>query len=134
MVHSWITVGTASSSTIHRKCRPVAAPGAGRADRRALKSGQAVRSLFMLLAFLILFSGFSMMRTAASPQAVSPAAKGELVISVDSGDTLWEIARTHTVVSMDTRQAVHAIMERNALRSASLKPGQELILPASLLT
>jgi len=86
-----------------------------------------------LFVFLILFSGFTLMHTFASTGEIKPATSHELIISVDSGDTLWELARTYKKNSMDTRQAIHLILDRNGLTSSDLKSGQSLIIPAHIL-
>ncbi|WP_391573435.1 LysM peptidoglycan-binding domain-containing protein [Cohnella sp.] len=94
---------------------------------------RAARGLFVLVAFLLLFSGFTLMRSFASTGELAPALNDEIVISVDSGDTLWELARTYKDPALDTRQAVHVLMERNRLSSPALQSGQELIFPANIL-
>lgn len=94
---------------------------------------RAARGLFVLVAFLLLFSGFTLMRSFASTGELEPASNDEIVISVDSGDTLWELARTYKDPALDTRQAVHVLMERNRLSSPALQSGQELIFPADIL-
>jgi LysM repeat protein len=48
--------------------------------------------------------------------------------SVHQGDTLWSIADT-VAPSQDPREYVALLVELNRLDSASLKPGQDLILP-----
>ena len=73
------------------------------------------------------------MHTSASADRTAPAAAGEVVLSVDSGDTLWEIAKRHMNPSLDTRAAVQSIMERNGLDSSSLRSGQQLIIPLNIL-
>ncbi|QJD82538.1 LysM peptidoglycan-binding domain-containing protein [Cohnella herbarum] len=52
---------------------------------------------------------------------------------MDSGDTLWHIAKLHMKDSLDTRQAVHDITQRNRLTSSEVKVGQALIIPADIL-
>jgi len=87
----------------------------------------------MIVAFLLLFSGFTLVRSFASTGELAPASSEEIVISVDSGDTLWELARTYKDPAIDTRQAVHVIMERNGLSAPDLQSGQQLIFPAKIL-
>jgi LysM repeat protein len=43
-------------------------------------------------------------------------------------DTLWAIAAQH--YAGDTREGVWQIEQRNHLRSATLRPGQTLVLPS----
>ena len=47
--------------------------------------------------------------------------------TVRAGDTLWEIASSH--YAGDPREAIERVERRNGLRSATLQPGQRLILP-----
>lgn len=49
--------------------------------------------------------------------------------SVHQGETLWSIADS-VAPDLDPREYVASLVELNRLESASLKPGQDLILPA----
>ena len=42
-------------------------------------------------------------------------------------DTLWSIAAKH--YAGDTREGIWQIQQRNHLRSATIRPGQTLVLP-----
>ncbi|MBO9598969.1 MAG: LysM peptidoglycan-binding domain-containing protein [Cohnella sp.] len=110
-----------------------ASRSATQAAARSHRGWKAARSLFILIAFLILFSGFAFAHTFASSEEGTPAGVGEIVIYVDSGDTLWELAAEYKKDHMDTRDAVHLLKKRNGLSSSSLHSGQELILPAKML-
>jgi LysM repeat protein len=58
---------------------------------------------------------------------VSHGAGPERTYVVKPTDTLWAIAaRSH---AGDTREGVWQIQQRNHLRSATLRPGQTLVLP-----
>lgn len=132
MVHSWVGVGSSSGSAIHKSAsnslsRPV------KPRVVSIQSWKFARALFFLLAFLILFSGFTLIHTSASSNEVKPATAAELVVSVDSGDSLWHIAKLYKKDSLDTRQAVHDITQRNRLTSSEVKVGQALIIPADIL-
>jgi hypothetical protein len=48
--------------------------------------------------------------------------------SVSQGDTLWSIAKSEAP-EQDPREYVAALVELNRLQTASLVPGQDLILP-----
>lgn len=91
------------------------------------------RAAFFVLAFVILFSGLTLMRTFASGEQVEPASASEMVIYADTGDTLWKLAASVKKPSMDTRQAVHLLMKRNQLSSSSIESGQSLIVPVEML-
>lgn len=54
------------------------------------------------------------------------AGKPELY-TVRAGDTLWAIVAAR--YPGDPREAIERVQRRNGLRSASLQPGQRLILP-----
>jgi LysM repeat protein len=73
------------------------------------------------------------MRSFAADEGVAPRTAEELVVSVDSGDTLWQLAATYKSDSVDTREAVHVLMKRNGLSSSTLEMGQTLIIPARIL-
>ena len=51
---------------------------------------------------------------------------------VDSGDTLWRIARQRGCNSRDTRELVYKIMEYNEMTRADLTPGDKLLIPSDL--
>lgn len=91
------------------------------------------RLSFLLAAFVILFAGFSFMRSFADESAAKPASAEERVVMVDSGDTLWSIAESVKRDGMDTRAVIHQIKKRNDLTSSSLRSGDRLIIPASVL-
>lgn len=73
------------------------------------------------------------MHSFASTDKASPATGKEILISVDSGDTLWQLAKTYKKNAMDTREAVRFLQKRNGLTTSEVKPGQSLIIPARIL-
>ncbi len=116
-------------------------PGAGAGDSRFITRSSAgsarpsgnsrLRRLLpyaaSVLLFLLIFSsfwGFS----GASSSLITPAAEGELTITVTSGDTLWSIAG-NSGLSNDIRRSVYMIKERNGLKDSDLQAGQTLIIP-----
>lgn len=70
-----------------------------------------------------------MMGTDASGSSPEAATNDEQVITVRTGDTLWEIARQFTDSKHDIRYVVYLIKDRNELHSAEIKSGQKLIIP-----
>lgn len=133
MVHSWViesSNGTAASSVGSVRRHPSIA---GRAVRRPGFSSKA-RAIFFIVSFLILFCGFSFMRSFAYSGDIPAADANEVSVTVDSGQSLWVIAREWKKSSLDTRQAVHEIMKRNGLDDAEIRAGQTLIIPAKLLS
>lgn len=132
MVHSWVTASSAPVSSI-RKSTTFKSGSTFKKLASIRHQLKLARGVFFIIAFLILFSGFTIVHTFASSDEVTPATGNELVISVDSGDTLWEVARAHKKDSMDTRQAVHAIQQRNGLTTSEVTVGQTLIIPSRLI-
>lgn len=64
----------------------------------------------------------------------SISARGEtnkqfISVHVNSGDTLWSIARTHSDETNDIREVVYNIQTENQLISSVIHPGQELLIP-----
>lgn len=132
MVHTWIS--GSSGSTIHnaafshRDNLP-----AKREAARFRHHWRAARGLFFIFSFLVLFSGLALMHTRASGSADGAPATGEIVVTADGGDTLWDIAKAYKKPSIDTRAAVFALKKRNDLSNSELQVGQEIIVPARLL-
>ncbi|OXS61025.1 hypothetical protein B1A99_05720 [Cohnella sp. CIP 111063] len=131
MVHTWVPAGAPAATKLHDTTRMTYTRGEKREQGSA--NWKAARGVFTLVAFLLLFSGFTLVRSFASTGELAPASSEEIVISVDSGDTLWELARTYKDPAIDTRQAVHVLMERNGLSAPDLQSGQQLIFPAKIL-
>ena len=50
-------------------------------------------------------------------------------ITVEHGDTLWQLARTHMPTNMDTRRAVHTLSTLNNIEAHELQAGQTLMVP-----
>lgn len=77
----------------------------------------------LLLAFLFVF---------VAPRAVEmmshTGAPATVTYTVAYGDTLWEIAARHSGEG-DVRQVVSAIKRANNLQTATVHPGQELVIP-----
>lgn len=137
MVHTWVSGTSATASTLRNGtayAKPTYAGHKGSQSAAHMRHGLSfARITFILIAFLILFSGFAFAHTFASGSETAPATTAEIEISVDSGDTMWELAALYKKSSMDTRDAVQAVMKRNGLTSSSLQAGQTLILPAKML-
>ena len=137
MVHTWVS-GKSAPASFNYKMTASSQPryasrSTTQAAARSHRGWKAARSVFILVAFLILFSGLAFAHTFASSEEGTPARANEIVISVDSGDTLWEVAAEYKKDRMDTRDAVHLLMKRNGLSTSTLHTGQELILPAKIL-
>ena len=60
-----------------------------------------------------------------------PGAGSERIWVVTPGDTLWTIAR-QVAPGQDPRRTVEILRQANGLRSAALRVGQHLVIPAGL--
>lgn len=69
------------------------------------------------------------MGTDASGNHPAEATAKEHVVTVHTGDTLWDIAKKYADGSDDIRYIIYIIKDRNGLKSADIKPGQKLIIP-----
>jgi hypothetical protein len=131
MVQSWAMGSHPVSRSTYRIG---AVPAAGSSARMKVSKGMRLARLaFFALAFLVLFSGLTLMRTFASDNQVQPVTAVETKISADAGDSLWSLAASVKKDTMDNRQAVHLIMKRNGLHTSALQNGQVLIVPAEVL-
>lgn len=67
--------------------------------------------------------------TGQAAGANGSAASNSEHYSVHQGDTLWSIATAYSAPNQDPRDYVAELVQLNRLESASLTPGQDLILP-----
>lgn len=63
------------------------------------------------------------------PSVMGQAKDKYVVVSVSSGDTLWEIARQYNHEDKDIREFIYEIMAENNMKTAMLNPGQEIKIP-----
>ena len=73
--------------------------------------------------------GFAGGRASAAPAGARPAAAR--VIVVRPGETLWGIARRLVGPEGDPRPMVQALIQRNGVRDAVIRPGERLAVPAA---
>lgn len=52
-----------------------------------------------------------------------------LIVKVNTGDTLWEIAKKHNKKKQDIRRFVYRIMKINNMENARLYPGDTIKIP-----
>ncbi|MGZ4354860.1 MAG: LysM peptidoglycan-binding domain-containing protein [Gaiellaceae bacterium] len=79
--------------------------------------------MFVKLLILLVTAAFVVGMVAHTSHGAGP----ERVYVVKPSDTLWSIA-VHRY-SGDPREAVWQLQQRNHLRSATLTPGEKLVLP-----
>ena len=80
-----------------------------------------------LLAFILgamLSGGFTYMTVSASPEIYE-----KQVITVRTGDTLWDIAADWSGKDEDIREVILRIRKENNLKGSNLAIGQRLVIP-----
>ena len=80
-----------------------------------------------LLAFVLgamLSGGFTYMTVSASPEIYE-----KQVITVHTGDTLWDIAAEWSGKEEDIREVIMRIQKENKLTGSALSVGQQLVIP-----
>lgn len=90
---------------------------------------RALFALLILMALVIL--NILWMQTAwavSSGGAEQTSQIRTVAVTVQTGDTLWELARLHGASGRDPRQTVHAIQEINGIGTL-IVPGQEILIP-----
>ena len=85
------------------------------------------RSVVLILLALIATAASAVLFTTASRASDDPSTPAPTV-TVESGDTLWEIA-TAVLPQKDGREAVAELRQINHLDGYDLQPGQVLTLP-----
>ena len=80
-----------------------------------------------LLAFVLgamLSGGFTYMTVSASPEIYE-----KQVVTVHTGDTLWDIAADWSGKEEDIREVILRIQKANKLTGSDLSVGQRLVIP-----
>ncbi len=101
------------------------------AERRGVHLTGRGRVLLVLVLAALLLGAFAVGRSASSQATttVSTPAPALTQVTVQSGDTLWTLAR-RLAPGRDNREVVDQLRRLNHLSSASdLKVGQQLLLP-----
>ena len=100
------------------------------AKKRTLAAKGLHRKVILsTLLLMILFTCFKLIGTNATTISSAEPQAGEQVITVQSGDTLWTIAKQHIDEAEDVRYMVYKIQSRNVMQSSHIVPGQKLIIP-----
>lgn len=82
-----------------------------------------MRKLVVLVFVVVLLGGVG-----AAGAVFDTGEDEHVIVIVQEGDTLWEIARKHNP-GMDIRKYIYLIEKRNNLSSPLIHPGQQLVLP-----
>jgi len=91
--------------------------------RYRLKNKKRFAFIISLIVLAVTFAGFITSAGASSPQPDE-----HKVIRVEKGDTLWEIASTHSD-NIDIRKYIYNIKQLNNLTGDTIYEGQVLLLP-----
>ena len=76
-----------------------------------------------LIAVMVLLGGRAVAGSPAEPIAVD-------TYTVSGGETLWSIAAAYTAPREDVRDTVAELVELNGRASASLRAGEQILVPA----
>jgi LysM repeat protein len=97
--------------------------------RRSAKQKRRTRTLRLLMLVLVLAGLIVAPRTVFTmghTEAPVPA-----TYTVAESDTLWEIASRHSE-GQDVRNVIYAIKQTNHLKTATVQPGQVLLIPQTV--
>ena len=95
---------------------------------RAVTSSRHARLSALEIATLLVIAVLLVVG-ALSVRPTAPSAEATRVVQVETGDTLWSIAKAHPRDGLTTAQTAEAIAVTNALSSSTLSAGQTLIVP-----
>ena len=88
------------------------------------------RAALILAVALLLFGAFSLGRAASQASTTSATGPALQQLTVQPGDTLWEVARELSPEA-GPRVVVEVLQSVNGLSGAHLRVGQQLVLPAA---
>lgn len=97
--------------------------------KRGITRGQALLSILLIV--VLSFVASSMIFGKEKVAIAAPhAQKGALLITIQSGDTLWSIAEAYKEKSgLTARELLEEIMKQNHLDSPMIYAGNDLIIP-----
>ena len=78
---------------------------------------------------LLLVSALSVSSMLGTDQASSMSDSCYTEVQIQSGDTLWNIAKEFCPKDQDLRQAVFKICELNEIQGQQVQPGQRILIP-----
>ena len=82
-------------------------------------------TIMMLVISFALSGAFSLI------EAHSAEETEYIEITVESGDTLWQLAKTYCSVKGDIRELIYEICQLNDITASDLRAGQTLIIPVN---
>ena len=103
---------------------PVARP-----ERRHLRLTARGRAVLVVLA-LLLVVGWALRPAGAAAGGAAPAIPVD-VVTVTTGQTLWQIASSVAAPGQDVRDVVDRLIQLNGLRDSGVQAGQQLLVPAA---
>lgn len=120
----------------HRFASPVR-PGAvlptgARTRLRLTRRGRVVIAVLVSLPLVIALLILSLNGGGATATSPSASTVGVTTVTVEAGQSLWSVATT-IAPNAATADVVADLMAINALESASVQPGQQLIVPERYL-
>jgi Tfp pilus assembly protein FimV len=117
-------MNTAAVNSQHRRTGTRAAARGVRAHRRPQNLSLIETATLLVIVILLVVGVFS-----ARPRGDVDATTR--TVRVETGDTLWSIARTHPVSGLSTAQAAEKIARDNNLGTGTLAAGAVLVVPAA---
>jgi len=93
-----------------------------------MKRKEQIRRRFFCAIFLVLVIGLSL-SLFYSTMATGSEPLSYIEITVEQGDTLWELAQDNLTENQDIRAVIYEIRELNNLSTANLTPGQIIRIP-----
>jgi LysM repeat protein len=109
-----------------RRERAVAPTSRIPAPTRLTTRGRVVAVLLLVVAVFLLVSLAT--RGASSEAGTSPAQAATAYVTVQPGETLWQIAQ-RVAPQMDVRDAVDRLRQLNGLSTTTVQAGQRLLVP-----
>jgi len=91
-----------------------------------------IKNRFRFISFvtiMMLVVSFSVSALFTPAQARSEEEQKYIEVLVESGDTLWDLAKTYGNEGMDIRQIVYDICSINNIKAADLRAGQTILIP-----
>lgn len=81
-----------------------------------------------LVVATVFFASIGMSALQRSWTSEATAAVTESTVTVSTGDSLWKIAESHPIDGLSTSQTKDWLIQRNALSSSTITPGQVLVV------